>query len=194
MGGWVVSREAFTASQAKTAWNMVHGSALLFGTISVALGFVFGVAYLIHARRLKQKLPQSRLFRLPPLEWLQKASERALMISVGLLAIGLVSGVLVNFIQTQKYKGANPLIAWSDPIVWTSSILFVWLFASAVFSMVYRPARQGRKVAYLVIASFLFLLLELVLVWWLGHGLAMDTTASEPIVLLGKQIAEGWQP
>jgi hypothetical protein len=31
------------------------------------------------------------------------------------------------------------------------------MLAAAVFSVVYRPARQGRKVAYLTVASFLFL-------------------------------------
>jgi hypothetical protein len=32
--------------------------------------------------------------------------------------------------------------------------LFGWLLAAAIFSAIYRPARSGRKVAYLTVTSF----------------------------------------
>lgn len=176
IGSLFVSTGTFTPVQARTIWRMIHGAALLFGTVTVALGFVFGLAYLIHARRLKLKLPHSKMFRLPSLEWLQQASERALLTSAGLLAVGLVSGVVINLIQARiNQETSIGQVAWSDPVIWTSLILFLWLLAASIFSRVYQPARQGRKVAYLVIASFLFLVLELGLVWWIGHGQALDT-------------------
>jgi len=44
------------------------------------------------------------------------------------------------------------------------------LQAATIVSVFYKPARRGRKVAYVVTISFLFLLLELVIVWQVGHG------------------------
>ena len=142
------------------------------GTAVVALGFVFGIVYLLQASRLKRKIPQSKFFRLPSLEWLQRSSEVSLVMSTILLAIGLVSGIAINLIQraASGETGAVGTIAWSSPVVWSSAILFLWLLIVSIFNVCYRPARHGRKVAYLVVTSFLFLVLELGIVWWTGHA------------------------
>ncbi|MDA7932383.1 cytochrome c biogenesis protein CcsA [bacterium] len=169
----------FSPMRAKSIWNMVHGSALLLGTAIVALGFVFGVVYVVQSRRLKHKSPQSRHFRLPSLEWLQKSSEYSLIISTFLLAIGLVSGIAINWTNpADDTLSSGRIIAWSNPVIWSSGILFSWLLIVSVFNFCYQPSRQGRKVAYLVIASFLFLVLELAIVWWVGHA----TSDSNPDV------------
>jgi hypothetical protein len=39
--------------------------------------------------------------------------------------------------------------------------MLVWLVAAALFNLLYQPARQGRKVAYLTVASFVFLAVAL---------------------------------
>ena len=169
----------FNPMGAKSTWNMIHGSALFLGTAIVALGFVFGVVYVFQSRRLKHKSPQSKHFRLPSLEWLQKSSEYSLIISTILLAIGLVSGIAINWThQSENTLPNGGTIAWSNPVIWSSGILFSWLLLVSVFNFFYQPSRQGRKVAYLVIASFLFLLLELAIVWYVGHA----TTSSEPSI------------
>ncbi len=162
----------FSAHEAKSVWNMIHGSSLLLGTTVVVLGFVFGIVYLIQARRLKAKSIPSKYFRLPSLEWLQVNCERSLIISVVLLGIGFVSGVAINLIKRPTGDGiaAAGTIAWSDPVIWSSSILFGWLLVSLIINLFYRPARQGRKVAYIVVTCALFLMLELGIVWWSGHA------------------------
>ena len=152
---------------AESIWNMVHGNSLLVGTAVVALGCMFGVMYLVHSFRLKKKLPPLKRFRFPSLEWLQRAAEISLFVSAALLAVGLLSGIAINSIHRQA---GSTVLSWSDPVVWSSVILFSWLAAVSIFAIVYRPARQGRKVAYLVVASFAFLVLELGIVWWVGHG------------------------
>lgn len=162
--------ESFSVGEAKSGWNMVHSFSLLLGTASVALGFVFGLIYLVQANRLKQKRPQSRLFRLPSLEWLQRCCERTLIASTCLLAMGFVSGIAINLINQKASAEASGTIAWSNPVVWSSAILFIWMLAICVFNNAYRPAQQGRKVAYLVVSSFLFLLFELAIVWLAGHA------------------------
>jgi len=48
-------------------------------------------------------------------------------------------------------------VPWNDPVIWSSGVLLAWQLAAAAFSVLYRPARQGRKVAYLTIASFVCL-------------------------------------
>ena len=167
----------FNPMEAKSTWNMIHGSALLLGTAIVALGFVFGVVYIVQSRRLKHKSPQAKHFRLPSLEWLQKSCEYSLIISTVLLAIGLVSGIAINWThQPDNTLSSGGTIAWSNPVIWSSGILFSWLLLVSVFNFFYQPSRQGRKIAYLVIASFLFLVLELAIVWGVGHA----TTNSEP--------------
>lgn len=163
--------QPFTTNSARSIWNMIHGISLLLGTVVVALGFIFGVVYLWQAHRLKRKLPLLKQFRLPSLEWLQQSCERSLVVSAVFLAIGLMSGIAINQVGAVGSVTPGPL-PWSDPVVWSSGILFAWLLAAMTFNMFYRPARQGRKVAYLVVASFLFLMLELAIVWWAGHATA----------------------
>lgn len=155
------------ASSARTIWNWIHGLALLFGTATAGLGFVFGSMYLVQSSRLKRKLPVSRTFRHPSLEWLHRATEWMLFSSLLLIGGGLLSGLALNEMRRRSGLGRLP---FDDPVVWTSAVLFAWLAVVLIFYLVYRPAREGRKVAYLVVASFVFLWMELLVVWNQGHG------------------------
>jgi ABC-type transport system involved in cytochrome c biogenesis permease subunit len=147
--------EPFPRDQALYVWGMVHGMALLLGSVIVMLGFIAGVMYLVQSVRLKKKLPPPRGLKLPSLEWLQQATQRTLWGSSWLLAAGLLAGVVLNLLQG---PGGLP---WTDPVVWTSGILLLWLIAVLIFESAYKPAQQGRKVAYLTVASFVFLALVL---------------------------------
>ena len=149
------SREPFPQAEARTIWGRIHGAALLLGTVAVSLGFIAGVMYLVQAYRLKHKRPAFPGFRLPSLEWLERTNARALVISTLLLGAGVLSGVVLNV--PQRMNDHPAALPWNDPAVWSSGILFVWLVAVLVFNAVYRPARGGRKVAYLTVASFVFL-------------------------------------
>ena len=189
VGSWIHQDSDFTEIQAKSMWNMLHGAALLLGTVSVAVGCVFGVIYLYQAHRLKNKMLPSARYRLPSLEWLQISGERTLWTSVTLLAIGLISGFVVNQINARLLADSSQavrVLPWSDPVVWSSGILFLWLLAVGIFNLCYQPAREGRKVAYLVVANFVFLILELSLVLAVGHGTVPspgpDSSASSPVI------------
>ena len=184
VGAQFGTQNIFSTGRAKTIWSMVHGSALLLGTAIVALGFVFGIVYLIQAGRLKRKVVPSSNFRLPSLEWLQKSCEFALVMSTLFLAVGLISGIAVNLINraAESNLTTRGTIEWSDPVVWSSGVLFLWLLVSAIFNVCYRPARQGRKVAYLVVTSFLFLILELAIVWRVGHAVGEPKPVAKIVV------------
>ncbi|MEX0585010.1 MAG: hypothetical protein WD176_00095, partial [Pirellulales bacterium] len=53
-------------------------------------------------------------------------------------------------------------LPWTDPVVLSSSVLVGWMVAAWLFNHLYKPAQQGRKVAYLTVASFVFLVIVLV--------------------------------
>ncbi len=150
--------EPFPRSQALYVWGMVHGMALLLGSVVALLGFIAGAVYLAQSYRLKKKLPPPRGLRLPSLEWLQQASQQALLLSSWILAAGLLSGVVLYLVQDENR------MPWNDPVVWISAVLFIWLAVVLVFQARYKPARQGRKVAYLTLATFVVLALVLALV------------------------------
>ncbi len=108
----------------------------------------------------------TRGLRLPSLEWLQRTNSRAIVVSVLMLGVGVLSGMILNLINI---RNEAVRLAWNDPVVVSTWLMFFWLLAAAVLGAVYRPARQGRKVAYLTVASFVFLVIML------AAGLLMDS-------------------
>ncbi len=148
----------FAAVRAYRIWGAVHGMFLLMGTVTVACGFSAGVMYLIQSSRLKRKLPPLRGMRLPSLESLGRINDRLLVWSAFFLTTGLLAGWILN---VAKPGASGRQLPWSDPTVSVSLALFVWLVASTSFSLIYKPVRQSRKVAYLTVASFIVLALTL---------------------------------
>lgn len=159
----------FPRQKAALVWGTIHGVFLMVGTVAVAIGFVSGWMYLIQANRLKRKTPTTSSFQLPSLEWLAKTNARSIAASCLMLSLGLLSGVVLNAVMHAKGGDEVP---WSDPIVWSSGVLLAWLGVTGLFMAIYKPARQGRKVAYLTLASFLFLACWLTTRWFVdsSHG------------------------
>jgi len=169
--------QRFEPDEATQFWRVVHGLALLSGTAVVTLGCAAGMMFLLQSYRLKHKIPPGGRFKLPSLETLQLGSERSLIVSTVLLLIGLLSGIVLNAIEhLDDHRG----VAWSDPVVWTSGVLLLWLLGASIFNYLYKPARRGRKVAYLVVASFLFLGLELAIVLLVQHAATPVTGVQQP--------------
>lgn len=164
----------FNESNARTIWNSLHGGFLLLATVSMFLGFVMGLMYLFQSIRLKQKIKGSR-FKLPSLEWLQKSTEKTLVLSTILMGFGVLTGFVINVINRDNAGGTVKL---SDPIVWSSFTMFGWCLAASLISRFYRPARGGRKMAYLAFSCFLFLILVLALVISTSHGSSRDEETS----------------
>lgn len=161
VGVLFADRNPVARSEARSIWGTVHAGFLLAGTVAVMIGFAAGLMYLVASYRLKHKLPPARGFQLPSLEWLERMNGRALFASVPLLAGGLVSALILNLVMQR--------LSWNDPLIWILSAAVAWLSVTALFNVVYRPARQGRKVAYLTVSNFC------VLVVCLGTTLFVDT-------------------
>jgi len=152
------NRQPFPQSHAGQVWGTIHGVLLLLGVVAVTVGFAAGLMYLIQSYRLKQKLPSAAGVPLPSLEWLQRVNSRAIWIAVFMVGAGFVSGIVLNMVLHEHKIDQVP---WSDPVIWRTAPVFAWLLAAAIFSAVYRPARSGRKVAYLTVASFAILAVSL---------------------------------
>jgi len=165
-GTFLATTEPLAREPASKIWGAIHGVSIVLAAVSVLIGFVAGLMYLGQSRRLKHKrLPAGRL-RLPSLEWLERTNSRAIVASLAMLGIGVLSGMVLNLVN----RGDDAArLGWSDPVVLSTWLMFFWLLASVVAIAVYRPARQGRKVAYLTVASFVFLVIML------AAGLLMDS-------------------
>jgi ABC-type uncharacterized transport system permease subunit len=157
-------------------WGLVHGLALLLGTITIVLGFVAGLLYLWQSYRLKHKMPTGQGFRLPSLELLQRVNVQSLYYSAALLAVGVLSGMVLIVTAPESENTVN----WSDPLVITSLLLIAWLIVAVLFELLYRPARQGQKVAYLTVASFVIfgLVVGILLIGETKHATAPQTRRS----------------
>ena len=145
----------FVYQSASRAWGIVHGASLLLATATVLVGFVFGTMYLVQAYLLKRKIPPPRGLRLPSLEWLQQSSSRSIGLSAILMGVGVLSGVVLHVGQDVTQS------PWRDPMSLATLFVFAWLVICAGACAFHRPVCQGRKVAYLTVASFAFLTIAL---------------------------------
>jgi ABC-type uncharacterized transport system permease subunit len=133
----------------------------MLGTIAVLVGFFAGLMYLIQSYRLKQKRPVSAGFRLPSLEWLERTNSRSLGAATVFVLGGFLTGVLTQLAQDDSHR-----LSWTNPVVLSLTLMTAWLLVAEVFRMIYPAARQGRKVAFLTLAAFGFLLLVFASVMW----------------------------
>jgi hypothetical protein len=147
---------ALPRDRALQMWRVAHGLMLLLGTIAVSFGFAAGLMYLVQSWRLKHHVSPRAGLKLPSLEWLQSINKQALIYSSCFIALGLIAGIILNAVEA---RGRGAGVPWSDSVVISSAVLLVWLLAATLFEWLYKPAQQGRKVAYLTVASFLFLAL-----------------------------------
>ncbi len=168
-GTFLARAEPFAREPASRMWGLVHGGSVLLATVAVLVGFVAGVMYLNQDRRLKRKLPPPRRLRLPSLEWLARTNSRALVVAVLALMVGVVSGVVLNALRR---AGAADLLPWHDPVVVTTLVMLAWLLSAVAITARYPAQRQGRKVAYLTVVSFVFLVAALaaMLLFDTAHG------------------------
>ena len=162
---------AFPRDRALRMWGVAHGLMLLLGTIAVSFGFAAGLMYLVQSWRLKHHVPPRAGLKLPSLEWLQTVNKQSLVYSSCFIALGLLAGIVLNAVR-------GVAVPWTDSVVLSSALLLVWLLAATIFEWLYKPAQQGRKVAYLTVASFLFLALVMAVLFAGGSEHAKPANTS----------------
>lgn len=162
-GAYFASDQPMPPQPALRVWGSLHAGSMVLATVAVAVGFMAGMMYLLQVWRLKRKLPAGRGPKLPSLEWLERMNVRALAVSVIMLAVGVGSGFMMKATQA---PGSLP---WFDPVVISTALMFAWLVAALIVTKVARGRGSGRQVAYLTVASFVFLAAAL------AAGLLLDT-------------------
>jgi hypothetical protein len=165
----VASREPFTPDRTFYFWGLTHGLLLLAGILTMCVGFLAGVMYLGQSYALKHA-QSAESWRLPSLEWLERVNSRMLAMSTVLILLGFASGVVLSVLN-QRHDSS--LVLWRDPIVASSAAMLLWLFAAEAFRLVYPAARQGRKVAYLTLASFVFVVITVLVLTLVKSGHAL---------------------
>jgi ABC-type uncharacterized transport system permease subunit len=156
VAAYAAATQPLAAATGTRFWAQLHAVLLMLGAIAVLLGFIAGVMYLLQSHRLKRKQLADDRFRLPTLEWLERANSRSLGIATACVGLGFVTGVVVHVSQ----RGGRS-IPWTDPVVLSLGTMLVWLVVAEGLRLVYPAARRGRKVAYLTLAAFAFLVLTL---------------------------------
>lgn len=157
----LASPQPLAVYEAPRVWGLAHGILLMLGTVAVLVGFFAGLMYLLQSSRLKHKRLASVGFRLPSLEWLERVNSRSLGVATFFVLGGFLTGILTQLTQANSAR-----LSWTSPVVLSLSLMTAWLLVAEVFRFVYPAARQGRKVAYLTLAAFVFLLLVFAAVMW----------------------------
>jgi ABC-type uncharacterized transport system permease subunit len=152
------SPEPLAPERSSYAWSMFHGIVLLLGAVAVCIGFLAGLMYLVQSYALKHVRSAANRLRLPSLEWLEHVNSRALGFSAVLIALGFISGIVMAY---AAHRDESAYHLWTDPVVLSLAAMLAWLVGAEIFRLLYPAARRGRKVAYLTLASFVFLLIAL---------------------------------
>ncbi len=136
-------------------WKRIHVATFFLTTLSVCIGFVAGLTYLIQDRLLRRKLPP-RFLTLPSLEWSLTVCCQSIGASFFLLGASIFFGWLLT-------PNRQDFLYWNDPLVVGTMMLFVFLllFSSTLISR--HRKTDGRYVAILTTVAFLFLLAILLL-------------------------------
>jgi hypothetical protein len=92
-----------------------------------------------------------------------------------LILLGFLSGLVMSL---ARHRGETAYALWSDPVVLSLAVMLTWLVGAEIFRLAYPAARRGRKVAYLTLASFVFLVIALASVTLLDtvHGARRRTS------------------
>jgi hypothetical protein len=106
--------ETFPRAAALRMWGVAHGLMLLLGTVTVSLGFVAGLMYLVQSWRLKHHVPPQTGLKLPSLEWLQRINKQSLVYSSCFIALGLIAGIILNAVESRGRAAEHP---WNDTVV-----------------------------------------------------------------------------
>jgi hypothetical protein len=163
-------------NEALRRWAMLHASLLVFGMSGVIVGFVLSLMYLVQHHVLKRKQTLHAGLTLPSLARLARLNWWAIVLSVPLLTLGMLSGVRLIFLSR---SAPNP-ISWGDPIVVASGV--VWLVMMAFFCwMVWTPRPAGKQVAWLTLWACGFLLVTVLGLQMLtgGHETTSDSGRSD---------------
>jgi ABC-type uncharacterized transport system permease subunit len=123
---------------------VLHVGFVLAAFAGFTLAAALAGLYLWEERRLKRRSPDILRLRIPPLQALERLTQRAIAVSLPLLTFGLVAGIL-----RLREKGDA-----TDPLEWLT--IATWLLYGGF--VVARPS--GRRAAYLALGGFVLVVVS----------------------------------
>lgn len=126
------------ASTLPSLFLVLHVGLVLAAFAGFTLAAALAGLYLWEERRLKLRAPDILRLRLPPLQSLERLTQRAIVVSLPLLTLGLAAGI----VRLRQQGGST------DPLEWLT--IATWLLYGGF--LVARPS--GRRAAYLAIGGF----------------------------------------
>ncbi len=148
----VSSREPFLHDAASRFWGAIHGGFHLVASVSVVLGAIAGLMWLIQAGRLARKRAPLQGFRMPSLERLANVTARTPAIAAWSAGAGFVSGIVLNAVN--HGRGLMETVPWTDPVLLRMAAVVAWLFAAYWITIaVRRRPDAGRTTAWVSLVS-----------------------------------------
>jgi cytochrome c-type biogenesis protein CcsB len=134
----------------KSGWLGIHTSLAVLGDAAFAFAFIVSIMYLIQERQLKSKHLGAIFHRLPSLDIMDTLSYKALTLGWPLFTLGMITGSIWANSAWGTYWSWDPKETWS---------LITWVIYLALLHL-RTIGWRGRKMAYLSIIGFIFVLVS----------------------------------
>ena len=134
----------------RSGWLGVHTILTVLGDAAFAFAFIVSIMYLIQERQLKAKHLGAIFHRLPSLDIMDTLGYRALTFGWPLYTLGMVTGSIWANSAWGTYWSWDPKETWSL-ITWVVYLILLHLRTIGW---------RGRKMAFLAILSFTFILIS----------------------------------
>lgn len=144
----------------KSGWLGVHTSLAVLGDAAFAFAFIISSMYLIQERQLKRKRMGAIFHRLPSLDVMDTLGYKAISFGWPLFTLGMITGSIWAVSAWGAYWSWDPKETWSL-ITWAIYLVIIHLRTIGW---------RGRKMAYLSIAGFVFVLVSFFVISRVGTG------------------------
>ncbi len=134
----------------KSGWLGIHTSLAVLGDAAFAFAFIVSIMYLLQERQLKAKNLGALFHRLPSLDIMDTLGYKALTFGWPLFTLGMITGSIWANSAWGTYWSWDPKETWSL-ITWV--IYLVLLHLRTI-------GWRGRKMAFLSIVGFAFVLVS----------------------------------
>ncbi len=134
----------------KSGWLGIHTSLAVLGDAAFAFACIISIMYLIQERQLKKKHLGAIFHRLPSLEIMDTIGYKAISFGWPLFTLGMVTGSIWAEVAWGTYWSWDPKETWS---------LITWAIYLAILHL-RTLGWRGKKMAYLSIVGFLFVLIS----------------------------------
>jgi ABC-type uncharacterized transport system permease subunit len=144
-----LSRHSFSVAAPASQWAKIHATLIMVGFASLITAVSSALMYLIQLHQLKARNIGKTLFKLPPLETIDRIHFSSLTWGVILFSFGLLTGIFsAENIGELKHVLKDPKVSLS-----LVACVFYWMILCFRLSQL----RRGQKIAMGTVIVFMFL-------------------------------------